>query len=105
MWPFKTYIEGRRWEGVIHSGNWYTDVSHGLDYPQSDDHWYRGNAAVSVQRNQFVVDNVRDGFNMHQLDNGAYIRTLPTGNPKKLFPQQVAFGEDSKVIVGGSDHG
>jgi hypothetical protein len=58
-----------------------------------------------VQRNQLVIDNVRNGFNLHQLDNGACIWTLPTGNPKKLFPQQVAFGEDCKVIVGGSDHG
>jgi WD40 repeat protein len=42
---------------------------------------------------------------VHQLDNAAYIRTLPTGTPQKLFPQQVAFGENGKVVVGGSDHG
>lgn len=58
-----------------------------------------------MQHNQFVVDNARDGFNMHQLDNGAFIRTLLTGSPVKHFPKQVAFGEDCKVVVGGSDHG
>jgi hypothetical protein len=64
-----------------------------------------GNAAVSLRRNQFVVDNARNGFDLHQLDNAAYIRTFPTGYPLKFLPKQVAFGEDSKVVVGGSDHG
>jgi outer membrane protein assembly factor BamB len=51
------------------------------------------------------VDNVRNGFDLYQLDNGAYIRTFPTGTPAKLLPKQVAFGEDAKVVIGGSDHG
>ncbi|KAF8587774.1 hypothetical protein K439DRAFT_1337198, partial [Ramaria rubella] len=55
--------------------------------------------------NQFVVDNATNGFDIHQLDNGAHIRTLPTGIPKKRVPKQVTFGEDSQIIVGGSDHG
>ena len=52
-----------------------------------------------------MVDNARSGFDLYQLDNGAYIRTFPTGNPNRLLPKQVAFGEDSKVVIGGSDHG
>lgn len=64
-----------------------------------------GNVAVSTRRNQFVIDNARNGFDLYQLDSGTYIRTFPTGNPSKLLPKQVAFGEDSKVVVGGSDHG
>jgi hypothetical protein len=64
-----------------------------------------GNVAISTRRNQFVVDNARNGFDLHQLDNGAHIRTFPTGTPNKLLPKQVAFGEDAKVVVGGSDHG
>ncbi|KAF8500664.1 hypothetical protein BU17DRAFT_72065 [Hysterangium stoloniferum] len=54
-----------------------------------------GSAAISDRHNQFVVDNNLDGFSLHQLDDDAYI----------WVPKQVAFGEDSKVIVGGSDHG
>ena len=65
---------------------------------------HSGNAAVSIRRNQFVVDNARNGFDLHQLDNAAYVRTFPTGNPTKLVPKQVAFVEDSRVVVGGSDH-
>jgi hypothetical protein len=64
-----------------------------------------GNAAISIRRNQFVVDNARNGFDLHQLDNATYIRTFPTGSPIKVLPKQVAFGEESRVIVGGSDHG
>jgi hypothetical protein len=64
-----------------------------------------GSAAISDRRNQFVVDNNLDGFSLHQLEDGAYIRTFSTGRPKKGVPKQVAFGEDSKVVVGGSDHG
>jgi hypothetical protein len=46
-----------------------------------------------------------NGFNLHQLDNGAHIRNFLTGTPRKRVPKQVAFGENSKVVVGGSDHG
>ncbi|KAF8592420.1 hypothetical protein K439DRAFT_1610227 [Ramaria rubella] len=64
-----------------------------------------GHTAISVKRNQFVVDNATDGFDLHQLDNGAHSHTLPTGTPTKKVPKQVAFGEDWEIIVGSSDHG
>jgi hypothetical protein len=51
------------------------------------------------------VDNVNNGFNLHQLDSGSFVRNYPTGKPNKRFPRQAAFGEDGKVVVGGSDHG
>ena len=46
-----------------------------------------------------------DGFNLHQLHNGTFLRAFRTGTPIKGVPKQVAFGEDTGVIVGGSDHG
>ena len=46
-----------------------------------------------------------NGFSLHQLDNGAYIQMFPTGTPIKAMPKQVAFAEDSRLVVGGSDHG
>ncbi|KAF8580837.1 hypothetical protein K439DRAFT_1619506 [Ramaria rubella] len=64
-----------------------------------------GHADISVKYNQFIVDNATDGFDIHQLNNGAHIRTLPTGIPKKRVPKQVTFGEDSQIIVRGSHHG
>lgn len=51
------------------------------------------------------MDNVCDGFDLHQLDNGAYIRTFLTGDAKSVVPKQVIFSEDTKVVIGGSDHG
>lgn len=51
-----------------------------------------------------MVDNGIDRFNLHQLDSGVRLRTFPTGTPEKKLPKQVAFGENGKVIVGGSDH-
>jgi outer membrane protein assembly factor BamB len=64
-----------------------------------------GNVALSTRHNQFVVDNARNGFDLYQLDTATHIRTFPTGNPSRHLPKQVAFGEDSKVVVAGSDHG
>lgn len=61
--------------------------------------------AISPKRNQFVMDNAIDGFDLRQLDNGAYVRTFPTGVPIKTVPKQVLFGEESRIVVGGSDHG
>ncbi|KAF8579382.1 WD40 repeat-like protein [Ramaria rubella] len=43
-----------------------------------------GSAAISNKHNQCVIDNTTDGFDLYWL---------------------VTFGEDGKVIVGGSDHG
>ena len=52
-----------------------------------------------------MVDNVENGYDLHQLDTGHWKRNFPTGQPTRKVPKQVAFGERSKVIVGGSDHG
>jgi hypothetical protein len=60
---------------------------------------------VSIRQNRFVVDNATDGFDLHHLDDGALIHTLSTGSAVKRVPKQVVFGENSDVIVGGSDHG
>jgi hypothetical protein len=65
----------------------------------------RASAAVAMQKNQFVVDNAIDGFDVHQLDNGAYIRTLVTKPVVSTRSKQVAFVEHSAAVVGGSDHG
>jgi hypothetical protein len=65
----------------------------------------RGFTAVSTKRNAFVIDNVTDGFDIHQLGTGTYVCTLTTGPYKRREPKQVAFAENSKVAVGGSDHG
>jgi hypothetical protein len=51
------------------------------------------------------MDNIVDGYDMHQLDNTTYIRTLLTRGYRIGVPKQVVFGEDYKVVVGGSDHG
>jgi hypothetical protein len=58
-----------------------------------------------VRRNLFVIDNTIDGFNLYHLDDASYIRNFHTGNPIKNVAKQVAFGEDDRIIVGGSDHG
>lgn len=68
-------------------------------------HESSGYAAMSVKCNQFVVDNGIDGFDLHQLDSGIRLRTFPTGAPEKKLPKQVEFGENGRLIVGGSDHG
>jgi hypothetical protein len=65
----------------------------------------RGCAAINNSRNEFVVDNIETGFDLHRLDTGHWKRSFPTGKPTRKLPKQVAFGERSKVVVGGSDHG
>lgn len=52
-----------------------------------------------------MVDNASDGFDLYHLDTGSFIRNFPTGMPTKRYPKQVEFGEDSRVVIGGSDHG
>ncbi|KAF8573658.1 WD40 repeat-like protein [Ramaria rubella] len=64
-----------------------------------------GSAAISNKRNQCVIDNTTDGFDLYWIGNGAYTCTFNTGKPRRNMPKQVTFGEDGKAIVGGSDHG
>ncbi|KAG2118593.1 hypothetical protein DEU56DRAFT_918753 [Suillus clintonianus] len=65
-----------------------------------------GHAAVYSKRGVFVVDNATDGFTLYRLEgDGEPLRTFATGLPSVSVPKQVAFGEEGKVVVGGSDHG
>ena len=57
------------------------------------------------RRGQFVVDNATDGFSLYDLETADFIRKYATGIPKRTYPKQVTFGEESRVVVGGSDHG
>lgn len=69
---------------------------------------------MDVRRNQFLVDT-GDGFNLHNLDSGHFVRAFrtPAAPPAvdgrlpvmKKLPLQVVFGESGKVVVGSSNHG
>jgi DNA-binding beta-propeller fold protein YncE len=63
-----------------------------------------GHAALS-KTGQFVVDTCSGGFNLHEIEDGTYVRSFPTATPIRRHPKQVAFGERGHVVVGGSDHG
>lgn len=59
---------------------------------------------MDIAQTLFLIDNVVNRFSLHRLDDGACIRTYNT-NPVKTFPKQVVFGENTDVVVGGSDTG
>ncbi|KAG2062940.1 hypothetical protein BDR04DRAFT_986758, partial [Suillus decipiens] len=63
-----------------------------------------GHTAVDASHMLFLIDNVMNGFSLHQLDDGACIWTYNT-DPVKMFPKQVVFGEKATLVVGGSDAG
>lgn len=65
---------------------------------------YSGCAAVSLKRELVVVDNATDGFTLYPLDSGDPIRTFTVNRPSVYVPKQVAFGEETKAIIGGSDN-
>lgn len=39
------------------------------------------------------------------MDNGKFVKNLPTGVSRRSFPRSVAFANNSKAVIGGSDHG
>ncbi|KAG1734252.1 uncharacterized protein EDB91DRAFT_1084156 [Suillus paluster] len=54
----------------------------------------------------FVIDNATDGFTLYHLEGkGEPVRTFMTALPSMSVPKQVAFGEEGKVVAGGSDNG
>ncbi|KAI5995113.1 WD40-repeat-containing domain protein [Pisolithus albus] len=64
-----------------------------------------GSAAVNFKKGIFIVDNAADGFTMYRLESGQPIRTFTMNLASIPVPKQVAFGEESKVAIGGSDTG
>ncbi|KAI0652702.1 WD40 repeat-like protein [Trametes meyenii] len=64
-----------------------------------------GHASVAAKEQLVVVDNVGSGFNVWDLNPETHQRTFPTGQPTRFLPRQVAFVDDARAIVGGSDHG
>ncbi|KAI6031055.1 WD40-repeat-containing domain protein [Pisolithus microcarpus] len=64
-----------------------------------------GSTAVNFKKGIFVVDNAADGFTMYRLESGQPVRTFTTNLASIPIPKQVAFGEESKVVIGGSDTG
>ena len=61
--------------------------------------------AINYDRGNFAVDNVTLGFSLYSLEDMKFLREYPTGKPTRRFPKQVEFGEEGRVLVGGSDHG
>lgn len=53
----------------------------------------------------FVIDNGTDGFDLHSLTTGAYVRTLPTDPTERSVPRQVAIGENGSVVIAGGNNG
>lgn len=64
-----------------------------------------GSAAVYLKKGVFVIDNATDGFTLYHLNGADPIRTFVTDPPHIPVPKQVAFGEGSKVVIGGSSNG
>ncbi|KAG9308488.1 quinon protein alcohol dehydrogenase-like superfamily [Chiua virens] len=63
-----------------------------------------GSAAVHLKKRLFIIDNTMDGLTLYRLDSGQTIRTFKTDPPSVPVPKQVAFGEEGKVVIGGSDN-
>ncbi|KIO01076.1 hypothetical protein M404DRAFT_29039 [Pisolithus tinctorius Marx 270] len=95
-------------DGVILSEHCYDSVMYTLFFSlvQHSSHQdCRGCAAVSLKKELVVIDNATNGFTLYLLDRGDPIRYFVTEPQHVPVPKQVAFGEESKIIVGGSDNG
>jgi hypothetical protein len=64
----------------------------------------RGCVEVCHERGIFVVDNVTSGYELYGLEEAEFLRSYATTVEKQVI-RGVAFGEDSRVVVGGSDKG
>ncbi|KAG1770576.1 WD40-repeat-containing domain protein [Suillus placidus] len=64
------------------------------------------NQSFNQKRGLFIIDNATDGFTLYCLENegGEPIQTFMTAVPSVSVPKQVAFGEEGKVVAGGSDN-
>ena len=61
--------------------------------------------AINYDCGNFAMDNVTKGYPLYSLEDMKFLHEYPTGKPTKRFPKQVEFGEEGRILVGGSDHG
>ena len=65
---------------------------------------YSGAAAVAVDKNLLVVDNVDNGFSLYHFDSLKPLQTLSTNKPTIRKLKQVTFAKNSRIVMEGSDH-
>ncbi|KAJ3507463.1 hypothetical protein NLJ89_g6292 [Agrocybe chaxingu] len=63
-----------------------------------------GNAATDLNSKLCVVDNAKDGFDLYRMDTGMFVRGFTTRDATRINPKNVAFANDSRAVVSGSDH-
>ena len=49
---------------------------------------------------QFIVDMCSSRFNLHDIEDGQYVQTFPTGTLIRRHSKQVAFGKKGHDIIG-----
>ncbi|KAK0463422.1 WD40-repeat-containing domain protein [Armillaria novae-zelandiae] len=64
-----------------------------------------GNATMNAAKDVFGIDDPSQGVALYRVLDGAKVKTLPVKATKTPRPRQVAFTQDSKIVVSGSDHG
>ncbi|PBK62178.1 WD40 repeat-like protein [Armillaria solidipes] len=64
-----------------------------------------GNAAMDCEKDVFCLDDPAQGVTLYRLSDGMRVKTFPIEATKAPRPRQVAFAENCRAIVSGSDHG
>jgi len=64
-----------------------------------------GNVNVSPRGREYVVDNLRNGFDVYSFKNSKLSEKIRPPSYGRLFVKQAAFVHGSKAIACGSDHG
>lgn len=63
-----------------------------------------GYTAVNVRKRLTIIDNASNGFTLYRLDSTDPIQVYLTEPPTIPVPKQVAFREESKLVIGGSNN-
>lgn len=65
----------------------------------------RSQVAFHSTSGSIAVDNTVNGFEVFNIEKPQKLTHLPTKTVKSPLPRQVAFSNDGKIVVGGSDTG
>lgn len=58
-----------------------------------------------MRQKLIAVDTISSEFVLYSLRTGGHVRTCTTPPRSRSLPRQVAFGEEGKILVGGTDNG
>ncbi|KAL0564996.1 hypothetical protein V5O48_017037, partial [Marasmius crinis-equi] len=92
----------------MHDAIYCIDNGTGVSDPlRSKQHGVRlGHASCTAVKGFYLVDNIFNGATLYRMSDHSLLKEYAVPRKQQIaYPKQAVFGEDSSIVISGSDHG